>query len=78
MTPLTKSVRRAIPDGRRGLVVSLIPNPGGPLLEIREKGRRKGFAAPISRLYVMLARLEADRLMAEKRAARKARKAGKA
>lgn len=74
MTPLRKPVRRRVEGERRPLVVSLIPNAGGSLLELREHGRRKGYVIPVRALWVILAMREADRLIAEKRAAKKAKR----
>jgi len=74
MTDLQRVLKRRVPGGRRGYVVILHPG-ATPLLEIREAGRRKGFAAPIANLYTILAQREAERVRAEKRAARKALRA---
>jgi hypothetical protein len=76
MTDLTRTLKRRVPGDRRGYVVILHPG-ATPLVEIREAGRRKGFAAPIANLYVMLAQREAERVRHEKRAARKARRTAK-
>lgn len=70
MTTLSKPVRRTLPElgvMDRPLVVEMTP--AG--IRIREKGRRKWFGPyPWGRLYVALARLEADRIIAERKAAR--------
>lgn len=73
MTALSRKLKRSVPGGRRGLVVILHPG-AEPLLEIRERRRRRGYAIPIRNLFVILGQREADRLRAEKRAARKARR----
>ncbi len=71
MTVLSRPVKRRVPGGRRGFVVSLHPGLV-PLVEVREAGRRKGFSVPVANLYTILAQREAERERAEKRAARKA------
>lgn len=72
MTALNRRVRREIPAARRPLIVMLIPGEL-PLIEIREKGRRKGFAAPVAAVYVMLAKRAAEQALWEKKQARLAR-----
>lgn len=77
MTDLTRTLKRRIRltsfQHRRGFVVILHPGPA-PLVEIREAGRRKGFAVPVANLYVILAQRAAEQARAEKRASRKARR----
>ena len=68
MTALKRLVRRSA----AGFVVILHPG-SAPLIEVREAGRRKGFAVPVANLYTILATREADRMRAEKRARRTAR-----
>ena len=67
MTRLERKVRREIPRGSRPLVVILEPNPAGAILEIREKGRRSGFAVPVASLYTMLALRAADLARVERK-----------
>jgi hypothetical protein len=74
MTDLARIVRRRVrAAGRRGFVVILHPGVV-PLVEIREAGRRSGFSVPVANLYTILAQREAERVRAEKRARRAARK----
>lgn len=68
MTALRRPVRRSIP----GYVVILSPG-ADPMIEVRERGRRKGFGITVARLYTLLAMREADRLVAERRARRRSR-----
>lgn len=68
MTALKRPVRRAA----AGYVVILHPGET-PLVEVREKGRRKGFAVPVANLYVMLAVRDADRSRAAKRKIKRGR-----
>ena len=67
MTDLTRPVHRKSRKefrNRRRLVVSLLP---GDLISIREERRRKGFTGTLEGVYVFLARLEAEQIIAEKR-----------
>ena len=73
MTDLTRILKRRVPGERRGFVVILHPG-AVPLVEVREAGRRKGYAVPVANLYVILALREVERARHEKRAARKARR----
>lgn len=69
MTTLTKAVRRTLPDGE--VVVEITPQG----LRMREKGRRSWMGPfPWGRLFVQLARLEADATIAARQAARRARR----
>jgi hypothetical protein len=67
MTTLTKAVRRTLLD--RDVVVEMTPQG----IRMREK-RRRSWYGPISwgRLFVQLARLEADAKIAARKAARRA------
>lgn len=73
MTKLERIVRRSLAAGSRDLVVTLHPGHGDhpPLIEVREKGRRSGYTAPIASLFIMLAQREADRKLAARRGARR-------
>lgn len=77
MTPLKKMVRRKV-TGRmepRELVVSLIPNDGGPaLIEVREARRRTGYTIGVSSLFMMLAVRQADLDVELKRRARRGKR----
>lgn len=61
MTRLARKVRRVAGEGRDSFVVILHPEDGamGASIEVREKGRRKGFRIEVSRLYTRLAMLDA-------------------
>lgn len=61
MTRLERMVRRIAGEGREAFVVILHPGDGsmGPSIEVREKGRRKGYRVEVSRLYTRLAMQEA-------------------
>lgn len=61
MTRLERAVRRAAGDGRDAFVIILHPADGsmGPSVEVREKGRRKGYRIEVGRLYTRLAMSEA-------------------
>jgi hypothetical protein len=61
MTRLARKVRRVAGDGRDSFVVILHPDDGamGASIELREKGRRKGYRIELSRLYTRLAMQEA-------------------
>ncbi len=74
MTKLTRPVKRAVEAGSRELIVVLTPGGGQrpALVEVREKGRRAGYAITVGSLFVMLAMRAAD----PKRAARKMRRRG--
>lgn len=76
MTDLRKIVRRVTVDQcasvRRRLVVALEP---GDVVAFKEHGRRKWYRAPISRVFVMVARWNVDAERAAKKAARKAGRA---
>ena len=72
-TPLKKSVRRSVADAalRRNLIVTLIPVDGDALVEVREHGRRSGYAIGLNRLFMMLAARAADAALDAKRRRRK-------
>ena len=75
MTPLKKRVTRECIDGDwrgRKLVVSLAP---GDIIEVREKGRRQTFAAPISWVATQIIKMNVDAERA-KRSQRRAVKRG--
>ena len=77
MTVLSRKVRRVVrpENGRRDLVVILHPG-ADPLVEVREKGRRSGYAVTVARLFTMLAIRAADVARAEKLAKRRAKARG--
>lgn len=77
MTRLERKVQRLAGeiDGRE-LVVTLRPGPT-PAIEVREKGRRSGYAVSVASLFTMLALREAERVIEARRAARR-RKRGRA
>ncbi len=60
MTRLGRRVRREVPQPRRSLIVTLAPCGEDGTVEVREKGRRRGFAITVSALYVILAQREAE------------------
>lgn len=68
MTSLRKPVVRTTVGEcqavRRRLVIALEP---GDVLAIREHGRRRWYRAPISRVFMMVARWNIDAERAEKR-----------
>lgn len=68
MTKLNRVVKRAA----SGYVISLLPG-AVPLIEVREKGRRKGFSIAPANLYVLLALREADRSRVAKRKIKRGR-----
>jgi hypothetical protein len=81
MTILNKSVHRETnTTTRQGRTLMLEIRPGATdLIVVREKGRRKGYAVPIERIFLLGARLEADeqrKITAQKRNDRKAGKNG--
>ena len=59
MTALARVVRRSVQTPHAQYVVILTPGPI-PLIEIREKGRRRGYAIPVGALYTVLALRAAD------------------
>ena len=70
MTPLRKKVTRECTEAAwrgRKLVVSLAP---GDVIEVREKGRRRVYAAPISWVALQIVKQNVDAERAEKRKAR--------
>ena len=69
MTPLRKRVTRETLEDWRGrkLVVTLAP---GDVIEVREKGRRRVYAAPISWVAMQIVKQNVDAERAEKRKAR--------
>lgn len=75
MTDLRKAVHRRTIEAagivRRRLVVALLP---GDVIGFREEGRRKWYTAPIPRVFIQVARWNAEADAAEKRQARKAGK----
>lgn len=80
MTTLQKPVRRRSstrlggeygPDRGREIVVSIVPNPHGDLIELRPHGTRRSEVVLIAELYKTLLR---RRIMAEAHARAKARK----
>lgn len=74
MTPLKSPVHREtgarIRDAgkTRAVIVSLLP---GDVIQFRLKGTRTSYVLPIDAEFYRAARLHAERLRAEKRAARK-------
>ncbi len=79
MTPLTKPVHRLTQtmvrdrgSKSRLIVAGLLP---GDVLEFRMQGTRKRFVLPIATAYYQAARLEAARVVAQRQAARRARRA---
>ena len=79
MTLLTKSIKReSNSKTQQGATLMLEIRPGATdLIIVREKGRRKGYAVPIERIYLLGARLEADEQRNITAQKRKDRKAGK-
>jgi hypothetical protein len=74
ITRLERPVRRRVTSHRgQPLVVSMMPEG----LYVREHGRRTAYLVPWGMAYVYGARLAAERIRAEKSAARKARRAGR-
>jgi len=76
----SRTIRRLVQPASRHaarpaapLVVELRPEG----LWLREKGRQKGYLLPYGVAYIVGARLEADRLVREKKAARKERAAAR-
>ena len=73
MTDIRKVTRRRTIEVcatvRRRLVIEIRP---GDVLAIREEGRRTWAVAPLPRLYVTMAKWNADAVRAAKKAARKA------
>lgn len=70
MTALERKVRREVQrDGGRALVIILHPAIGEhpAVLEVREKGRRAGYSAPVGSVYQMLAQRAADNARASRR-----------
>jgi len=70
---LKKVTRRSIekvPAIRRRVVVALIP---GDVIAFREEGRRKWYSAPIGRVFVQVAKWNADAEAAERKRLRKER-----
>lgn len=61
MTRLERRVRRSVGEGRDGYVVILHPADGSlaASIEVRERGRRKGYRIELGRLYTRLAMTEA-------------------
>lgn len=70
----TAAVYRVLYNQPRHIVVTLAP---GDVLQFREAGRREVFPLPVDRAFKFAVRLKADALAAEKRAARKAKKAAR-
>ena len=72
MIELRKAVRRLTAEDcatvRRRLVVALEP---GDVLAFREKGRRTWYRAPLARVFVQVARWNADAKRADRKAARR-------
>ena len=68
MTDLKKAVKRrsmgTIPAIRRRLVVALMP---GDVIAFREEGRRKWYTAPLGKVFVQVARWNADADAAERK-----------
>ena len=76
MTKLTKKLKRECvrqKHGGRELVITLLP---GDVIEVREKGRVKGYTMSALGVYFAGARAEADRNLREKRKQRKLKRAG--
>jgi len=70
VTALERKVRREVARaGGRALVVILHPAAGEhpAVLEVREKGRRVGFSAPLGAVFQMLAQRSADNARASRR-----------
>jgi hypothetical protein len=76
MTDLRETVRRRTvgqcQSVRRRLVVALEP---GDVISFREEGRRRWYSAPLARVFMQVARWNADAEAAARKAARKARRA---
>ena len=72
MTDLRKPVKRRTADAcatvRRRLIVALLP---GDVLAFREERRRHWVTAPLARVFITVAKCNADALRAQKRANRK-------
>lgn len=68
-TKLKKKITRETMDDWRGrpLVVSLVP---GDVLEVKEKGRRKTYSAPLARVALEIIKWNVDSERAEKRTRR--------
>ena len=76
MTLLSKPIRRVsntLSHSGRSLVIEIRPGAIDTIF-IREAGRRKGYAVPVSKVYQLGARLEADSARAAKIAKRKEKK----
>lgn len=78
MTLLHKPVKRITTNTHshagRALVVTLMPGASESIV-IREHGRRKGYEIPLSKVFQLGARLEADAKRSERATKKKARKA---
>jgi len=68
MTDLLKPIRRRTVDKchavRRRLIVALMP---GDVIAFREEGRRKWYAAPLTKVFVQVARWNADAELTERK-----------
>lgn len=75
MTDLHKTVKRRTVDPcqfvRRRLIVALMP---GDVIGFREEGRRSWYTAPLSRVFIQVARWNAEAEVARRKAERKARR----
>jgi hypothetical protein len=75
MTDLKKMISRRsvdqVPAIRRRLVVALMP---GDVIAFREEGRRKWYSAPLGKVFIQVAKWNADAEVAEKKRLRAERK----
>jgi hypothetical protein len=76
MTPLSKPIsRESNTRSSRGRSLMIEIRPGSiDLVILREKGRRKGYAVPLEKIFQLGARLEADENRKIKALKRKAKK----
>lgn len=80
MTQLKKPVRREVPNpnAARPSFIILIEPPvrdEAAIIKIKHKGRRKWYQTTIEAIFWMAVRQEADKLVAERKAKRLAKKA---
>ena len=76
MTQLRKPVKRSLSlvgkgSWRREIIVTLYP---GGVIGLRDKGRRREYTLPLATVYMLAAEAEARRILAERKAKRKAKR----